>query len=107
MAYCNIKTGEIYGAEKGTLTYYHEEAHRDYEQNKRRRLIRSIQEVSFDLLVMAIAFFIILPTSFFKSLIFITLLVKIISNLTEEIDCWIIAKIKMGVINEGVKGIEI
>lgn len=92
MAYANLKTGEIVGAEKGTLTYYHEVGHLNYENNKRGRIIREIQEISNKFLIPFIVCTILFPITSLKSIIFILLIINLFSELIEEIDCWKYAK---------------
>jgi hypothetical protein len=95
MAYANLNDGKIRGCKKGTLTYYHELAHLNYEDTERGQRVRTIQEFSIDALISSSALYILYPNSIFKGLVLCFILLKIFSNLAEEISCWNSAKIKL------------
>lgn len=95
MAYANLKTNKIYGCKKGTLTYYHELAHLKFEETKSGRSIRTMQEISFDALVMCVGLYIIYPLIILRYLTLILILSKIFYNMIEEIYCWQVAKKKL------------
>jgi hypothetical protein len=88
MAFVDLRSGKIYGAEKGTKTYLHEEAHLKYPEKKRGQIVRTWQDISLDFLIFSIAIQVIFPNIIFKYLIIILLLTKSISILIEEWDCW-------------------
>ena len=50
MAHVNLKTGRIYGAKKGTLTYYHELGHLAFSKTAKGERVRLRQELSKDIL---------------------------------------------------------
>lgn len=89
MAYAELNTGKIIGAKEGTKTYYHEEAHLKYEETKKGKIIRELQEGSFKLLIPFIVFAIVIPNNYFNYLIIFLLFLNIISELFEEVECWI------------------
>jgi hypothetical protein len=95
MAYANIKTGEIVGAKEGTLTYYHEVGHLEYDKCYVGRIVRTIQDFSFRTLIFSMALFLISNIIYLKWFMLIVLLVNILSELGEEIDCWKYAKIQL------------
>lgn len=95
MAHVNLVTGKIYGCEKGSKTYYHEQAHLYYEETKRGRSIRIQQTFFLDALISSMALTIIYSNIFTRALVLVFLLCKIFSQLIEEYDCWIYAENKL------------
>lgn len=95
MAYANLLTREIVGAKDGTLTYFHELSHLNYENKARGRLIRTFQEFTIKLFFPLIVFAIVIPNSFFNILLILNLATNIISEMFEEIECWLYAKKKI------------
>jgi len=106
MAFADLSSGKIYGAEPGTKTYYHEYAHLKYPEKKRGRIVRTWQDISLDFLICAIAIQVIFPNIIFKFLIILMLLTKSISILIEEWDCWKYAeeKLKGEIKEDGFRG---
>lgn len=95
MAHVNLVTGKIYGCEKGSKTYYHEQAHLYYEETKRGRSIRIQQTFFLDALISSMALTIIYSNIFTRALVLVFLLCKIFSQLIEEADCWAYARNKL------------
>jgi hypothetical protein len=94
MANVDLITKKIYGAEKGTETFYHEYAHLIFEDKcKIGNEIRVGQDLSFRWLVFIIAFALLLGSNIFmKGLIIIWILISIFFEMYEEIWCWKYAK---------------
>lgn len=93
MANTNLSTGKIYGAKEGTEKYYHEQAHLLFEDNcQEGNFIRSIQDLSFRYLVMAIALEVLMHNLIFQSFIVLLFVSSVTSEIYEEIWCWSYAK---------------
>lgn len=95
MAHVNLVTGKIYGCEKGSKTYYHEQAHLYYEETKRGRSIRIQQDFYLDALISSMALTVIYSNMFTQALVFVFLVLKIVTQLIEEADCWTYARNKL------------
>jgi len=51
MAHVNLETGNIYGAEKGTLSYAHELGHLAFSKTNAGEMVRLREELSKDMLL--------------------------------------------------------
>jgi len=100
MAYTNLQTGEIKGCEKGSLTYFHEEGHLKFDNNKFGRVIRTIQEFSLDALIMFTAMGLLFEYWLIKVIILNLLILRISSITIEERDCWAYAKRKLNEVKD-------
>lgn len=109
MAFVDLTTGKIYGTEKGTKTYYHEEAHIKYPETKRGERVRMLQDVSLDFLIFCLGVNVIYPHLIIKFLVVILLITKSISMIVEEWDCWKYAegKLKGEIKEDGLERTEI
>lgn len=88
MAHVDITTGKIYGAEKGSKTYYHEKGHLIFNKIPFNESIRVAQEVSFKWILFSVALHTLLPLQLFKLLTLFFLLMNIFSEGYEEMWCW-------------------
>lgn len=96
MANVNLKTGRIYGVEKETLKYYHEEGHLIFEDKyKYGNFIRVVQDMSFKSIVFIMALYILSPILFLKILLVVILFSNILSEIFEEKWCWDYSKFKI------------
>ena len=96
MAYANLNTGKVYGANKGSKKYYHEIGHLKFEEEfKFGWIIRTSQDLSLKFLIFFTAFECLYQSNFFKSLIILTISIYIISEMIEEELCWKYARAKI------------
>lgn len=100
MAYVDLTTKKIVGAKEGTLTYYHEQAHLEYDNTRYGEIVRTVQDFTNRLLIVLIVLAIITNTMnkfvFLNYLLVGVLFINIISEIKEEVDCWKRARIKRG-----------
>ncbi len=100
MAYADLKTKKIVGTKEGTLTYYHEQAHLEYDNTKYGEIVRTVQDLTSRLLIIILVLAVITNTldkfAFLNYFLVVVLLINIISEIKEEADCWKRARIKRG-----------
>jgi hypothetical protein len=107
MAYANTETKKIYGCKRGSKTYYHEEGHLKFEENKGGYKIRAIQDLSIKGLLFSTAFGVIYNHSIITTFILLLILLSIITEMYEEAWCWIYASKKIKEVKESDKNKEI
>lgn len=103
MAFTNIDTGKIYGAKKGTLSWYHEKGHLAFSKQEFGERIRYGEEVSKDFLLVVLCLSYLIPFNFFgyswnKFIVLYALGKWLYYYYFEEVWCWLYAyKKKRGV----------
>lgn len=88
MANVNLDTRKVYGADKGTKTFYHEVGHTIFQDSKYGNIVRVTQDNSFKFLIFSIAFNSLYPSVLFKILIVFFILLNSLSEMYEEWWCW-------------------
>lgn len=106
MAFVDLNSRKIYGANKGTLKYEHEKGHLEFLKYKYGALIRQIQDLSVKTLIFFTAFTAIHPNIFLKWFLILLIVISIAVEIFEEFWCWEYAISKLEERKEGVKRIK-
>lgn len=92
-AHCDIQTGMIYGCEKYSFKWFHEEGHLKFNSNEKTSFLIMIQSYAFDIWMIFIM--LSLVSSKFIPLVGMSWLVYISIMLYEEHWCNNYAKVKL------------
>jgi len=94
MAHVDLKTGRIYGCEKGSLVYYHEVGHLEFDKTLKGSTIRLYQGYLFNLWAMILTVGVISTSKILKFLALLLLTIHFGIDYYEEKWCDAYAELK-------------